>query len=90
MEEFRKYPTDTVWIMKPVSGAQGRGIFLFTKLKDITEWRKVIKFKYLYLFLKKESETLPYVVQNYIHNPYLIGGKKFDMRLYVLVTSVSN
>lgn len=80
--------------MKPVSGAQGRGIFLFTKLKDITEWRKVIKFKYLYLFLKKDktvpSETLPYVVQNYIHNPYLIGGKKFDMRLYVLVTSVNN
>uniref|UniRef100_A0AC35GQP8 ATP-grasp domain-containing protein n=1 Tax=Panagrolaimus sp. PS1159 TaxID=55785 RepID=A0AC35GQP8_9BILA len=79
VEEFRKYPVDTLWIMKPVAGAQGKGIFIFKKLKEITEWKKKGK--------SSDTETQPYVVQSYISHPYLIGGKKFDMRLYILTTS---
>ncbi|XP_014214951.1 probable tubulin polyglutamylase TTLL2 [Copidosoma floridanum] len=59
---------DRVWICKPVGQSQGRGIFLFRKLSDLTY----------------DSVA---VVQRYIENPLLIGGYKFDLRLYVCVPS---
>lgn len=83
VEEFKKYPGH-IWIMKPVAKSQGKGIFLFRKLKDITDWKKGE-------YNANPDPTIPapetYVVQRYIHNPYLINGRKFDIRIYVLVTS---
>ena len=40
VEEFKKN-LGQIWIMKPVAKSQGKGIFLFRKLKDIVDWKKV-------------------------------------------------
>nr|XP_055122275.1 probable tubulin polyglutamylase TTLL9 isoform X1 [Symphalangus syndactylus] len=83
VEEFRKNPGIT-WIMKPVARSQGKGIFLFRRLKDIMDWRKDTRSS------DNQKDDIPvenYVAQRYIENPYLIGGRKFDLRVYVLVMS---
>ncbi|XP_075898449.1 putative tubulin polyglutamylase TTLL9 isoform X2 [Nelusetta ayraudi] len=84
VEEFKRTPGST-WIMKPAAKSQGKGIFLFRKLKDIMDWKK-----HDGAFpdeQKDAAQVESYVVQRYIENPYLINGKKFDLRVYVLVQS---
>eukprot|EP00948_MAST-09A_sp_MAST-9A-sp1_P002308 g2308.t1 len=82
VEEFKRNPGST-WIMKPIGKSQGKGIFLFNKLSMISEWKKDHKWK------ADSPQAESYIAQRYIDRPLLIGGKKFDMRLYVLVTSFS-
>lgn len=79
VEEFRRNP-NAMWIMKPTSRSQGKGIFIINKLAQIKKWSTQSKWAQMPL---KEA----YVISRYIENPLLIGGKKFDLRLYVLVTS---
>lgn len=80
VENYKRNP-DTIWIMKPIAKSQGKGIFLFTKLSEIADWRSDLKLK------PDQPPTESYVVQEYLSNPLLIGGKKFDLRIYALVTS---
>ncbi|EFC44955.1 tubulin tyrosine ligase, partial [Naegleria gruberi] len=78
VEEFKKNPNQ-MWIMKPSSKAQGKGIFIITKLSQVKRWAKD---KWAYMAVKEQ-----YVISKYINAPLLVGGKKFDLRMYVLVTS---
>lgn len=66
--------------MKPTSRSQGKGIFIINKLAQIKKWSSQSRWAQMPL---KEA----YVISRYIENPLLIGGKKFDLRIYVLVTS---
>ncbi|XP_056455926.1 probable tubulin polyglutamylase TTLL9 isoform X2 [Gadus chalcogrammus] len=83
VEEFKRSAGST-WIMKPVARSQGKGIFLFRKLKDITDWKKDGTRSEEQ---KNDVHVESYVAQRYIENPYLISGRKFDLRVYVMVTS---
>lgn len=78
-EEFRRSP-GSMWIMKPTSKSQGIGIFIVRKWSQVRRW-----------LARRGEDTLPnkdlYVCSRYITNPLLIGGKKFDLRIYVLVLS---
>jgi tubulin polyglutamylase TTLL1 len=79
VEEFRRNP-NAMWIMKPTSRSQGKGIFIINKLAQIKKWSTQSRWAQMPL---KEA----YVISRYVENPLLIGGKKFDLRIYVLVTS---
>lgn len=79
VEEFKK--TGGVWIMKPIGSAQGKGIFLFTRLSEISEWKTDFKSYKAGPTAPKDKdkddkEVEAYVVQRYLQYPLLIGGKK--------------
>jgi tubulin polyglutamylase TTLL6/13 len=64
-----------LFIIKPERGCQGRGIFL-TRSDNHEAIRKITW---------HPGNIL--VAQRYVGNPLLIDGYKFDLRLYILVTS---
>mmetsp|Transcript_29790 Transcript_29790/g.54592 ORF Transcript_29790/g.54592 Transcript_29790/m.54592 type:complete len:473 (-) Transcript_29790:252-1670(-) len=82
VEEFRKPSASGTWILKPSGKSQGKGIFLFNKLSQVKKWSQNGN---IAPALRSTTET--FVASRYINDPLLVGGKKFDLRLYVVVTS---
>lgn len=60
------------YILKPSNSSCGRGIYII----NASETNKL-----------PTSKTESFVVQHYIDNPHLINGLKYDLRLYVGVSS---
>ena len=73
------------WILKPCERSRGTGIFVHKAAAEKMSWGGV----------KNAGGVMPNQVRNhigvasrYIDPPMLLDGFKFDLRLYVLVTSV--
>ena len=64
-----------MYIAKPDSSSQGRGIFLF-KNPQHPQIQPLI-----------HAGTNDMIIQKYLTKPFLIDGLKFDFRVYVLVAS---
>ena len=70
----QKHCEKNIWLVKPAAANQGKGIEIFQNYKDIIS------------FIGTKPSQSYWVVQKYIERPLLFFGRKFDFRIWVLVT----
>jgi hypothetical protein len=70
-----KHCQKNMWLVKPTNANQGRGIEVFTDMDRMVA------------AIDSRPPGCSLVVQKYVERPLLYRGRKFDIRVWVLVTS---
>ena len=73
-KKFANTVTETFWIYKPTHGSCGKNVEIYSSRSK--------PFKNL---MKRKAH---FIIQRYIINPFLLGGYKFHIRIFVLITSI--
>lgn len=92
-EEFRQFEENfkelaasgcrNIWILKPGENTnRGTGISLCGSVAEVREEMRS-------LAAVSEGKLRTFILQKYIEKPFLINKRKFDIRLYTLVTAVN-
>jgi len=66
------------YMVKPLARGEGHGLYVADTLGAITSTRNA--------YIKNGDSRM---AQPFLADPFLIGGRKFDLRTYVLITSIS-
>lgn len=82
LEEFIKNPNKQ-WIFKPAGKSQGSGITLVTKISQVRNMNSYISSLRSQVSYVSEH----FLISKYVESPLLLNSRKFDLRLFVLVTS---
>lgn len=77
------YSGANIWLIKPSENNRGRGIQIFNSISSF----KSIMTDLISGKASKKSRRGTYIIQKYIESPLLINSRKFDIRVWVLVTN---
>jgi len=89
--EYVNREGDCIWISKPARSGEGRGIQIYQSMKHMIseEFPSLTQEEVSNCSITEDSmkhiKQKKIVVSKYIENPQLMDGKKFDLRMYVLV-----